>query len=225
MERGRAAGSVLDEPAVHLTGVPPIVPPRPDDGLPPSSPPQREPFISNERLGMLTFLAFEGMFFGGLLGAFLVFRLASVHWPPPGQPYLPGVITWINTAVLLSSAYTMRRAVRAIRGGSQSGLLNGLGATALLGTTFLAVQGTEWVRLVRYGLTLSSGTYGSTFYTLIGCHGVHVLGAVVWLLIVLVQGMGGRFTSREHAGVQLCGMYWHFVVGLWPLLFGLVYLY
>jgi heme/copper-type cytochrome/quinol oxidase subunit 3 len=174
---------------------------------------------------MLMFLAFEAMFFGGLLGAFLVFRLSSLQWPPPGQPYLPGGITWINTGVLLLSAYTMRRAQRALRDGDHSGVLTGLGTTTLLGTTFLAVQGTEWVRLVRHGLTLSSGTYGSTFYTLIGCHGAHVLGAVAWLLVVLWQAVGGRFTPRQHVGIQLCGMYWYFVVGLWPVLFALVYLY
>jgi heme/copper-type cytochrome/quinol oxidase subunit 3 len=226
MSRATIPAPVLDEPASHLTRVPPTLPPDPDEGPSPSwrsSP--REPFISNAQLGMLMFLAFETMFFGGLLGAFLVFRLSSLHWPPPGQPYLPNVVTWINTGILLSSGYTMRRALRAIRAGDQPGLLNGLGVTALLGTVFLAVQGTEWIRLVRYGLTLSSGTYGSTFYTLIGCHGAHVLGAVVWLLIVLWQGVGGRFTARRHVGVQLCGMYWYFVVGLWPILFALVYLY
>ncbi|MBI3085984.1 MAG: heme-copper oxidase subunit III [candidate division NC10 bacterium] len=226
MARGTVADPVLEEPGLHLTQVPPVVPPRPDDGLPPSSPPPgKKPFISNARLGMLMFLAFEAMFFGGLLGAFLVFRLAAARWPPPGQPYLPGVVTWINTGILLSSGVTMWRALRAIRDGNQSGLVNGLGVTALLGTIFLAVQGGEWVRLVRYGLTLTSGTYGATFYTLIGCHGVHVLGAVVWLLVVLLQSARCRFTARDHVAVQLCGMYWTFVVGLWPVLFGLVYLY
>ncbi|OGB95820.1 MAG: hypothetical protein A3G35_20530 [candidate division NC10 bacterium RIFCSPLOWO2_12_FULL_66_18] len=227
MAGGTVADPVLDESGLHLTEVPPVVPPSPHEAdlPPPSPPPRKEPFVSNARLGMLMFLAFEAMFFGGLLGAFLVFRLAAVHWPPPGQPYLPGVVTWINTGILLSSGVTMRRALRAIRDGNQSGLMNGLGVTALLGAIFLAVQGGEWVRLVRYGLTLTSGTYGSTFYTLIGCHGVHVLGAVVWLLVILLQSARYRFTARDHVGVQLCGMYWTFVVGLWPVLFGLVYLY
>ena len=171
------------------------------------------------------FLAFEAMFFGGLIGAFLVFRLSSPRWPPPGQPYLPVAVTWINTGILLLSSVTMRRARRAICAGDRPGLLRGLGMTAALGTLFLVVQGTEWVRLVKFGLTLSSGTYGTTFYTLIGCHGLHVLAAVMWLLVVLCLARGGRFSAREHVGVQLCGMYWHFVVGLWPVLFGLVYLY
>jgi cytochrome c oxidase subunit III len=173
---------------------------------------------------MLMFLAFEAMLFAGLLGAFLVYRLESTSWPPPGEPYLPIAVTWVNTGILLASAYTMRRAHRAIREGSQAGLIHGLGLTALLGTTFLAVQGSEWVRLVHYGLTLQSGIYGATFYTLIGCHGVHVLAAVLWLAGVLVLATSGRFSVERHTGIQLCKMYWMFVVGLWIVLFPSVYL-
>jgi cytochrome c oxidase subunit 3 len=215
----------LQEAAPRLPAVPPSPPPGPDDGRPRDGEPARkEPVVSNAVLGMLMFLAFEAMFFAGLLGAFLVFRLASTSWPPPGEPYLPIGVTWINTGILLASAYTMRRAHRAIRHGNQAGLVRDLGHTALLGAAFLAVQGNEWLRLVRYGLTLRSGTYGATFYTLIGCHGVHVLAAVLWLAAVLLLATRGCFSPERHAGVQLCKMYWMFVVGLWLVLFPSVYL-
>jgi cytochrome c oxidase subunit 3 len=173
---------------------------------------------------MLMFLAFEAMFFAGLLGTFLVFRLASTSWPPPGEPYLPIGVTWINTGILVASAYTMRRAHRAIRDGNQARLVHGLGLSAVLGAIFLAVQGGEWVRLVHFGLTLQSSTYGATFYTLIGCHGIHVLAAVLWLTVVLFLATRGRFSSERHVGVQLCKIYWMFVVGLWLVLFPSVYL-
>jgi heme/copper-type cytochrome/quinol oxidase subunit 3 len=174
---------------------------------------------------MLLLIGTETMFFAGLIGAFLVFRLGSVVWPPPFQPRLPVEVTGINTAILLFSGYMMRGALRAIRGGNQQGLVNGLVATALLGTIFLSVQGYEWVRLVRFGLTLpASGVYGSTFYTLIGIHGAHVLGALIWLLIAIAQAASDRFTAKSHIGISLCRMYWYFVVGLWPVLYGLVYL-
>jgi cytochrome c oxidase subunit 3 len=164
------------------------------------------------------------MFFAGLLGAFLVFRLASTSWPPAGEPYLPIGVTWINTGILVASAGTMRRAHRSIRSGNRAGLVRWLGITALLGAAFLAVQGSEWVRLVHHGLTLRSGTYGATFYTLIGCHGLHVLGAVGWLAAALLLAVRGRFSAERHLGVQLCAMYWMFVVGVWLVLFPPVYL-
>lgn len=210
-----------------------LVPPGFDEGPPPEFP--RDPFgrgdedrteppVSNARLGMLIFLAAEAMFFAGLIGSFLVFRLGSAIWPPPGQPYLPVGVTGVNTLILLFSAYTMYRAIRAIQQGDRQRLIRWLLITALLGTIFLGVQGYEWARLVHFGLTLSSGTYGATFYTLIGIHGAHVFSAVIWLLVAVAGARCNRFSATKHIGLTVCGMYWYFVVGLWPVLFTLVYL-
>jgi len=190
---------------------------------PPSAP--TTPAVSNERLGLLVFLGAEAMFFVGLIGAFLVFRLGSEVWPPPALPRLPVVVTGINTIILLFSGLTGHLALRAVRGSDSKGLIRWILTTVVLGTLFLSIQGYEWVRLIHFGLTVSSGVYGATFYTLIGFHGLHVFAAVIWLMIVLLQARRGRFTSRRHAGVETCSMYWTFVVGLWPVLFGLVYLY
>lgn len=233
MPRADAANSVLDllpeeciEAPSSLGGppAPPLGPPLPEGPHPPSPGPEAEPPVSNARLGMLVFLAFEAMFFAGLIGAFLVYRLGSQVWPPMGQPRLPLAVTWANTLTLLFSGVTMRSALRAIQVGDREGLRTGLSRTALLGTIFLLVQGSEWLRLIRHGLTLSAGIYGATFYTLIGCHGLHVLGAVIWLLIARLTSRGDQFLVRRRTVVELCGMYWYFVVGLWPVLFTLVYL-
>lgn len=182
--------------------------------------------ISNARLAMLVLLGAELMFFAGLIGTFLVFRLGSVTWPPPSQidVRLPVGITGVNTIILLLSGYTMFQALRAIRRDSQKELRNWLFVTGLLGIIFLVVQGSEWARLVHHGLTLSSGVYGSVFYVLIGCHALHVLVAVLWLLSVLVRAITGRFSARRHIGVEVCAIYWAFVVALWPILYVLVYL-
>ncbi|HEY2988220.1 MAG TPA: heme-copper oxidase subunit III [Candidatus Binatia bacterium] len=184
-----------------------------------------QPIIGNSRLAVLMFLVAEAMFFSGLIGAFIVFRVSSAEWPPPFQPRLPVAVTGVNTAILLLSGLAMHVALRAAHRGKWAPLLRWLSATALLGTIFIVIQGYEWIRLIRYGLTLSSGVYGATFYTLIGCHGAHVLGAMVWLLVVVAQAWKGRFSERNYTGVQLCGMYWTFVVALWPILYALVYLY
>src|SRR5262249_46062543 len=125
----------------------------------------------------------------------------------------------------LFSAFTMSRATTAVRTGSPEGLRSALVATAVLGTGFLAVQGSEWIRLVRHGLTLSSGSYGSTFYTLIGLHALHVVGGVIWLLAVLAIAQGRGYTAKRHVGLTLCAMYWYLVCVLWVFLFGMVYVY
>ena len=183
-----------------------------------------EPPVGNVYIGILLFIGAEVMFFAGLIGAFIVFRFGSLMWPPPLQPRLPVEVTGVNTAILLFSAYTMYRAWKAARNGNKKGLLQGLWITAILGAIFLTVQGYEWTRLLGFGLTLSSGVYGATFYTLIGCHGLHVLGALVWLLVVLMMARNNKFSAKKHIALNLCAMYWGFVVVLWPVLYTLVYL-
>lgn len=186
--------------------------------------PAVDPPLASSSLGMLLFLGADLMFFAGLVGAFIVFRFGAIDWPPPGQPRLPVGITGINTVVLLASGVTMLTAWRRIRAGDGRGLLRALLWTAALGATFLAVQGSEWVKLLGFGMTVSSSVYGGIFYTLIGAHALHVLAAVVWLLVVVAMAARGRFDRQHYAGVQLCGMYWALVVLLWPGLYGLVYL-
>jgi cytochrome c oxidase subunit III len=193
----------------------------------PPPPPVRPntPIANNAWLAVLMFLGAEAMFFAGLIGAFLVFRIASPVWPPPFQPRLPSEVTGINTLILLASAVAMRLGLKAIQRGDRSRLVRLLSWTAAAGTMFLLIQGFEWFRLLRFGLTLSSSVYGGLFYTIIGCHALHVFGALVWLLVVYQKARSGKYTRENYVGLQTCSMYWVFVVGLWPILYGLVYLY
>lgn len=205
---------------------PPPEPPGEDGGRDDSgdSPPARKPLIGNAQLAMLVLIAGEIMFFSGLIGAFLVFRFSGKPWPPPFQPRLPVEVTAVNTGLLLLSSWFMARAQGALRRAEPEALPRFLAAAGVLGVLFLAVQGYEWARLVNFGLTASGSVYGSIFYAIIGTHGVHVLSAVVWLLAVLVRARMGRYSARNPEGVVACAMYWHLVVGLWPVLFCLVYL-
>jgi cytochrome c oxidase subunit III len=180
--------------------------------------------VENGVLGMAIFLGSETMVFAALISAFLILRASNPAWPPLGQPRLPVGITGLNTMVLLFSAYTMWRATSASRAQRGTETVRWLGATAALGVTFLAVQGTEWVRLVAFGLHASSSLYGATFYTLIGCHGLHVFVAVIALLAVLCGTLRAQSTERCWARLRVCQLYWLFVVGIWPLLYVLVYL-
>ncbi|MDZ7274805.1 MAG: heme-copper oxidase subunit III [candidate division KSB1 bacterium] len=210
----------------HFSGEPPPLTPAlpfgPDDDGDGGEVPSRP--VGNAVLGMLLFLGTDAMFFAALIGAFIVFKYGALDWPPLGQPRLPVLVTGVNTVILLASGFTMVQAYRRIRRGEVAGLQKYLAVTAGLGTTFLLIQGYEWLKLLRYGLTLSSSVYGATFYTLIGCHALHVAGAVFWLLIVWWRARRGRFTAARHTVVLLCSMYWYLVVLLWPVLYVLVYL-
>jgi heme/copper-type cytochrome/quinol oxidase subunit 3 len=174
------------------------------------------------QVGIVVLLVAETMLFGGLVAAFLVFRLGSPAWPPLGEPRLPVGVTALNTVVLLWSGYAMRRAVSAPDRGR---LCSGLGQAVLGGAIFLVIQGFEWARLVGFGLTTRSGAYGAIFYVLVGAHAVHVVGALAWLVALRVQA-GRDPGGRPGPGpLGAAGLYWSFVVLLWPILWILLYLW
>lgn len=206
---------------------------RPDGGTPPPPPPtgggdddgeQAPRRLDNVRVAMLFLIAGEVMFFAALVSGFFVLRMAAPLWPPPLQPRLPVLVTGFNTLVLLVSSLAMAGASSALRARDRQRLLRGLAIAAVLGALFLAIQGYEWMRLIHYGLTVSSGAYGATFYTLIGAHAAHVVGALVWLGVTLALAARGRFLDGRTAVVRACAIYWHFVVALWPVLYVSVYL-
>ena len=178
----------------------------------------------NGLVGMALFIGAETMLFAGLISAFWILRAGADLWPPPGQPRLPVVVTGLNTLVLLLSAVSMQLAATRSSQGRRADVIRWLGWTAFLGAFFLAVQGIEWVRLLGFGLRASSGLYASTFYTIVGCHGIHVLVAVTALLVVLRRLALGLEGRRLRSTVLVCRLYWFFVVGIWPLLYALVYL-
>jgi len=182
--------------------------------------------LSNAKLAVLILLGAETMLFVGLIGSFLVFRMGSVTWPPlsHAEVNLPRLVTGINTILLIISGYIMFQALRAIQKDRIQQLRNLLIFTGVLGLLFLGIQGWEWIQLIRKGLTLQSGIYGGIFYVLIGCHAVHVLGAVIWLTIVTGKAIALKYSHTNHTGVETCTIYWIYVVALWPILYILVYL-
>ncbi len=187
--------------------------------------PLREAFpVDRGFLGLLIFLGTEVMFFAGLISAFLILRAGSAAWPPLEQPRLPVAVTGLNTLILLASAFTMQRALRAVRANEMKALTAWLTATLACGLVFLSVQGFEWVRLVQFGLTVNSSIYGGMFYALIGAHALHVLAAVIVMTFVGSRAMRGYYSPQNLRGLTLCLTYWFFVVGIWPVLYVLVYL-
>jgi cytochrome c oxidase subunit 3 len=182
--------------------------------------------ISSSLLGMVLFIASEVMFFGGLFGAYFTIRSAATTWPPEGAGSAE-LETWyaaILTTVLVSSSVTMQFGVWAIRRNDRRKLMLWLAASLLLGLGFLSGQAYEYSKLIGEGMTLSSGVFGSTFFTLTGFHGAHVAGGAAFILIVLLRARSGQFTARYHDTVEMASYYWHFVDVVWLGLFSTIYL-
>jgi cytochrome c oxidase subunit 3 len=180
--------------------------------------------ISSSLLGMVLFIASEVMFFGGLFGAYFTIRSAAPKWPPEGTPHLSTWYAAILTTILVSSSVTMQFGVWAIRRNDSRRLMRWLAVSLLLGLCFLAGQANEYRMLIEEGMTLSSGVFGSTFFTLTGFHGAHVAGGAAFILIVLLRTRSGQFTARHHDTVEMASYYWHFVDVVWIGLFSTIYL-
>ncbi|MBI4395119.1 MAG: heme-copper oxidase subunit III, partial [Candidatus Omnitrophica bacterium] len=180
--------------------------------------------VDTRKLGMWIFLASEIMFFTGLIGAYIVLRFANLStWPQPST-ILNIPLTGVNTFILICSSATLVLGLASIQRGYKEGLHVGLFLTVLLGTVFLSIQMHEYGELIHEGFTISSSIFGSCFFTLTGFHGAHVFAGVIWLMVVLVRSFLGYFTPEEYAGVEIVGLYWHFVDLVWIILFTILYL-
>ena len=180
--------------------------------------------VYNEKVGMWVFLASEVMFFTALIGSYVILRAAHPEaWKPPGV-VLAIPITAVNTFLLICSSVTMVKAFAAIQDGDQRMLRRWLVATVLIGAAFVGVQVYEYAHLIEKGFVPSEGLYGSTFYTMTGFHGFHVTMGVICLLYVTLKAFRGKYTATDHRGVEVIGLYWHFVDLVWIILFTIVYL-
>jgi cytochrome c oxidase subunit 3 len=197
--------------------------------------------VYNQKLGMWVFLASEVMFFTGLIGAYIILRFGTDAWALPGVPLEEGGtplainLTAFNTFMLICSSVTMVKAFAAIEHGDQKALRRFLLLTVLLGASFVSIQVIEYIKLAHEGflphcseelaaLVPNCNLFGSTFYTMTGFHGTHVTLGVVALIWVTVKAFRGAYTKENHGGVEVVGLYWHFVDLVWILLFTIVYL-
>src|SRR6185437_243213 len=129
-----------------------------------------------------------------------------------------------TTICLLSSSATIHLAERALRQGGEAGFRLWWTVTILLGLIFLAGTAYEWRDLIAQGLTIRRNLFGTTYYTLVGFHGVHVSVGVIIMLIVLGLALRRQVTASNPHGVELVSWYWHFVDGVWVVVFTVVYL-
>jgi len=177
--------------------------------------------VDAQTLGMLLFIISEIMVFGGFFTAYFFIRIVNGNpWPAEGEE-LPQLIAGFNTAVLLSSSVTMHWALEAAKHGNRRGMKLGMLATLLLGSTFLTVQINEYVHL---GFAPYNSAQASIFYGLTGLHGAHVFIGLTLLLFATVRVFKGHFTPDEHQGIEVPGIYWHFVDVMWVIVYVSVYI-
>ena len=181
--------------------------------------------VYNKKLGMWVFLCSEVMFFTALIGSYIILRFgASDTWPIPGET-LNIPLTAFNTFLLICSSVSMVKAYAAVVDGDIPGLKKWLVLTVLVGAAFVGVQGFEYFTLTQHEHFLpSSGLFGATFYTMTGFHGFHVTVGVICMIWVTVKAFRGGYTQQNHYGVEVVGLYWHFVDLVWIILFTVVYL-
>jgi cytochrome c oxidase subunit 3 len=186
--------------------------------------------ISNVVLGMLLFITSEVMFFAGLFAAYFNVRANAPQWPPinpeSGEAFHLAILPFVGpaTVLLILSSFTCQFAVWAIRRGDRVGFLRNIAVTFIIGLVFLGMQALDYALLYSEGITLQSGTFGTTYFTLTGFHGAHVFGGAIMLGVVLYRGMAGQFSAKHHDAVEAASLYWHFVDVVWILLFSLLYL-
>jgi cytochrome c oxidase subunit III len=190
--------------------------------VPPAITPERT--LSRGQWGMVSFLVSEVALFGTLIVTYVFYLGKDVVGPTPAEALSLSLVVW-TTACLLVSSGTVHMAERTLGRGNQGRFLLWWLATIMLGAVFLAGTAFEWHDLIyRHHLTISRNLFGTTYYTLVGLHALHVTGGVTMMLIVLGLALRRQMTTANQAGVGLVAWYWHFVDAVWVVVFTVVYL-
>lgn len=187
-------------------------------GPPPAN---RSSRVDPQMLGMLLFIISEVMVFGAFFTAYFFIRVVQgAEWPAAGTE-LPVAIAGVNTAILLSSSLTLHWALVSIKNDDRNGFRAGILLTTLLGATFLFVQINEYIHI---GFAPQDHAQGTIFYGLTGLHGAHVAIGLLLLLSVSIRAFRGHYSAKAHAGVEIPGIYWHFVDVMWVVVYVTIYI-
>ena len=172
-------------------------------------------------LGMLLFIVSEVMIFGAFFTAYFFIRVVGhAPWPAHGTE-LPKIVALFNTFILISSSFTIHFAQESIKRDNRFGLKLGMVATFLLGLTFLFIQINEYWHI---GFSPQNHAQGTIFYGLTGLHGAHVTIGLMLLTMVTIRSFRGHYTAEAHRGMEVPGIYWHFVDVMWIIVFLSVYI-
>lgn len=176
------------------------------------------------KFGMWLFLASEVILFTVVIINYVIFRINEPEVVHEVHAATGVWLVTINTFLLLTSSWLMVMGLRSIQMGNRKGLTRYIIMTAVLGVLFVLLQGVEYSALSNEGITINNSAFGMRFYAPTALHGAHVIIGVVWALFVARNAARGRYTPENFVGVEVFGLYWHFVDVVWILLFTLIYL-
>jgi cytochrome c oxidase subunit 3 len=178
-------------------------------------------------VGIFLFIGSEIMLFGSFFTVYFFDRVVNnTHpWPPVNpatgiQWERPWFVALVNTCILVTSSFTMHWATVSVKRGNRAGLQAGMVLTILLGATFLLTQVIEYHRL---GYNTSDSSFAATFFGLTGLHGTHVLIGLIILTVMCIRSFRGHFSPEHHHGIEVGGIYWHFVDVMWIVVYVTVY--
>lgn len=174
------------------------------------------------KLGIWWLIGSEIMIFGGVIGSFILFRLAHPEWAEHAH-HLNVLIGSINTLVLLTSSYTMVRAYAAVGRKDRKAMCGNLLTSALLGFVFLVIKSVEYSGKFSAGLTPNSGVFWAFYFAMTGLHALHVLAGAIAIFILFYYSSRDRIWPIANR-IEFVGLYWHFVDVVWIFLFPLLYL-
>ena len=180
--------------------------------------------VENVKFAMWLYLASDLVIFAVLIAVFLVFRANNDDVVREVQEHSGLLLVSINTFLLLASSWAMVMGLRQIKMGNRRGLVNWIFLTAVLGATFVALQGVEYATLAAEGITIYGNEFGMRFYAPTAFHGAHVIVGVLWALAVCWHALKGGYGPKNYVGVEVFGLYWHLVDVVWIVLFTIIYL-
>jgi len=182
-----------------------------------------QPWVLPHRgiVGMTCLIIAESAIFLIFVVAYVYYIGRSLSGPTPAQVL---ELPILSTICLLSSSITIHYAVGALRKDNVRGCTLGLAGTVLLGAVFLMMTAREWYHLIHdFGLTIRTNLFGTTFYSLVGLHASHVVVGLTMLTIALALSLRGSVTEEHAERLEVLSLYWHFVDGVWVVVFTVVY--
>jgi heme/copper-type cytochrome/quinol oxidase subunit 3 len=181
--------------------------------------------VDNRKLGMISLIGAESLFFASLIATFIIYKGQSVSGPQAADAISDVWRTVVATFILLTSSGTMALATEAHQRGEDGWTRFWLVVTILCGMAFLGNEANEFASAWHKGIHLQTNLFTQCYYTLVGFHGLHVFIGLAWLGVVLVASLMGRAPKSRPITMECVSIYWHFVDMVWVMVFIVVYLF